>query len=179
MGSTPEGIALVDFNGDGNIDLAVSNDGTNNVSILLGNGSGGFTSSGTYNIASGASGAMSVAVADFNGDGISDLAISNESTNSVSVLLGLATTATSLNSSVNPTTFNGSTTLTATVSPSAATGTVTFFDGATSLGTGTLSSGTASLGVSTLTAGTHSSLRLRMAGIRSTARTRPQLLRRP
>ena len=156
VGTTPEGITLGDFNGDGKIDLAVSNDGGNNVTILQGNGSGGFTASGTYGIASTASGALSLAVADFNGDGISDLAVSNETSNSVSVLLGLGVTTTSLTSSVNPTTFNGSTTLSATVSPTTATGTVTFFDGATSLGTGTLSGGTATLNVTTLTAGTHS-----------------------
>jgi hypothetical protein len=46
-------------------------------------------------------------------------------------------------------------TLTATVSPSAATGTVTFYDGTTSLGTGTLSSGTATLATSFSTTGTH------------------------
>lgn len=46
--------------------------------------------------------------------------------------------------------------LTATVSPSAATGTVTFYDGSTSLGSSTLSSGTATLSVSFSTTGTHS-----------------------
>src|SRR5207245_522918 len=46
--------------------------------------------------------------------------------------------------------------LTVTVSPSTATGTVTFKDGLTSLGTGTLSGGTATLALSTLVAGSHS-----------------------
>ena len=48
-------------------------------------------------------------------------------------------------------------TLTATVSPSTATGTVVFYDGSTQLGTAALSNGTASLPLSnlTLTAGTH------------------------
>jgi len=48
-----------------------------------------------------------------------------------------------------------SVTLTATVSPKAATGTVTFFDGSTSLGSGTLSSGAATLSTK-FAAGTHS-----------------------
>ena len=47
-------------------------------------------------------------------------------------------------------------TFTATVSPAAATGTVEFFDGATSLGTSSLSGGTASLSTATLTVGSHS-----------------------
>jgi hypothetical protein len=46
--------------------------------------------------------------------------------------------------------------LTASVSPSAATGTVTFYDGTTSLGSGTLSSGTATLSTTFSTTGTHS-----------------------
>jgi len=47
-------------------------------------------------------------------------------------------------------------TLTATVSPIAAAGTVTFYDGTTSLGTATLSSGTATLTASFSTTGAHS-----------------------
>jgi hypothetical protein len=46
--------------------------------------------------------------------------------------------------------------LTASVSPSAATGAVTFYDGTTSLGSGTLSSGTATLSTTFSTTGTHS-----------------------
>jgi hypothetical protein len=46
--------------------------------------------------------------------------------------------------------------LTASVSPSAATGTVTFYNGTTSIGTGTLSAGTATLATSFITAGTQS-----------------------
>jgi hypothetical protein len=42
------------------------------------------------------------------------------------------------------------------VTPSTATGTVTFYHGSTSLGTGTLTGGIATLKVSTLTKGTHS-----------------------
>jgi len=47
-------------------------------------------------------------------------------------------------------------TLTATVAPSAATGTVTFFDGPTPLGNGALSGGVATYTVSAIAAGTHS-----------------------
>src|SRR5678816_1549745 len=69
-------------------------------------------------------------------------------------------TATTLASSVNPSVFGQSTTLTATVAqltgPTTPTGgTVTFLDGATSLGTATLSAGTASISTSALAAGSH------------------------
>jgi N-acetylneuraminic acid mutarotase len=61
-----------------------------------------------------------------------------------------------LASSANPSTFGQSVVLTATMSPGAATGTVQFLDGATSLGTAALASGSATLAISTLTAGAHS-----------------------
>ncbi|MGO8758147.1 MAG: Ig-like domain repeat protein [Terracidiphilus sp.] len=65
-------------------------------------------------------------------------------------------TTTTLTSSSASTTTGTSITLTATVSPSAATGTVTFYSGSTSLGSATLSSGTATLTTSFSTAGTYS-----------------------
>ncbi len=68
----------------------------------------------------------------------------------------LTSTTTSLSSSATSTTTGTSVTLTAKVAPSAATGTVTFYDGTTALGTGTLSAGTATLATSFSTAGTHS-----------------------
>ena len=43
VGTGPYGVAVGDFNGDGHADLAVANTDSNTVSILLGNGSGGFT----------------------------------------------------------------------------------------------------------------------------------------
>jgi hypothetical protein len=69
---------------------------------------------------------------------------------------GTTSTSTTLASSTATPAAGASFTLTATVSPSAATGTVTFYDGTTSLGTGTLSSGTATLSTSIATAGTYS-----------------------
>jgi hypothetical protein len=69
---------------------------------------------------------------------------------------GVTSTTTSLASSPNPSAYGQAVTLTATVSPSSATGTVTFHDGPATLGTGTLSKGVATLVVSTLAAGSHS-----------------------
>ena len=65
-------------------------------------------------------------------------------------------TTTSLSSSKNPSKYAESLTFKATVSPSAATGNVEFFNGTTSLGTAALSSGDASLSTSSLAVGTHS-----------------------
>jgi Bacterial Ig-like domain (group 3) len=63
---------------------------------------------------------------------------------------------TSLTSSPNPSRQKQTVTFRATVSPSGATGTVTFLDGSASLGTVNLSGGTAQLATSKLSVGTHS-----------------------
>jgi hypothetical protein len=65
-------------------------------------------------------------------------------------------TTTTLSASLNPSTYGSSVTFTATVSPSAATGTVTFKNGSATLGTGTLSGGKATYGTSTLAVGSNS-----------------------
>jgi len=84
-GFEPVAVAVADFNGDHNLDLAVVNwDGT--VSILLGNGDGSFQPQVTY---AGSSGVLpAILAADFNGDKIPDLAVSSNTGGSVSILLG-------------------------------------------------------------------------------------------
>src|ERR1019366_6337523 len=64
-------VAIADLNGDGKLDLATANSGTNDVSVLLGNGDGTFQAAVIY-----ATGSQptSVAIGDFNGDGKPDLA---------------------------------------------------------------------------------------------------------
>ena len=64
-------------------------------------------------------------------------------------------TTTTLTSSQNPSTLGQSVTFTATVSGTTPTGTVQFFDGASSLGSATASGGIATLTTSALTQGTH------------------------
>ena len=85
VGSTPTTIAVADFDGDGNLDLAIACDNAYSVTILMGNGDGTFKPPATINapIAPDA-----IAVGDFNGDGIPDLAISSHSSNTVATLLG-------------------------------------------------------------------------------------------
>lgn len=69
---------------------------------------------------------------------------------------GTTTTTTTLTPSTSTPTTGSTVVLTATVSPSAATGSVTFYANSASLGTGTLDSGTATLNTSFSTAGTES-----------------------
>src|SRR5215468_8450616 len=85
VGSSPQSVAVGDFNGDGLPDLAVANQSSNNVSVLLGIGDGRFTAAQNFGAGSFP---HSVAVGDFNGDGLPDLAVANRDSNHVSVLLG-------------------------------------------------------------------------------------------
>ena len=78
--------------------------------------------------------------------------LSHEST----AQLVATSTTTTLTSSANPSVYGQSVTFTATVSSSAATGTVTFEDGSTAIGTGTLSGGVATYTTSVLAIGTPS-----------------------
>jgi Bacterial Ig-like domain (group 3)/FG-GAP-like repeat/FG-GAP repeat len=87
VGMQPHGVTVGDFNGDGKQDLAVVNAGSNNVTVLLGNGSGGFAPAAGSPVTVGTF-PLSVAVGDFNGDGIQDLAIANSTSANVVVLLG-------------------------------------------------------------------------------------------
>jgi hypothetical protein len=84
-GEDPSFVAVGDFNGDGKLDLAVTNKTSNSVSILLGNGDGTFRPQAFY---ASQMEPVFVAVGDFNGDGKADLAVSNGGSNSVSILQG-------------------------------------------------------------------------------------------
>jgi len=94
-GANPHAVATADFNGDGFLDLAVANSncpvfpscGPGTISIILGNGDGTFQ--GPSNYSSGTdTDPYALAVGDFNGDNIPDLAVANYATNTVSVMLG-------------------------------------------------------------------------------------------
>ena len=86
-GSNPDAGALGDFNGDGKPDLAVANNSSKNISVLLGNGDGTFGSKTDHDVGLSAYG---VVITDLNGDGkldiVADTAFSLN--NNVSVLLG-------------------------------------------------------------------------------------------
>jgi hypothetical protein len=81
-------VALGDFNGDGKLDLAVTNPGSDQVSILLGNGDGIFQNPVSYSTGASGSHPTAVSAADFNGDGKLDLAVTNLTTETVAILLG-------------------------------------------------------------------------------------------
>jgi hypothetical protein len=88
-GPGPSGLAAVDLNKDGKMDLVVSNiqaDAAHSISILLGNGDGTFQAHRDIN---GGPAPNSITVGDFNHDGNPDIATSNFATvNAVVVNLG-------------------------------------------------------------------------------------------
>jgi hypothetical protein len=88
LGNFADSVAVGDFNRDGNLDIAVSYLQDNDVQVLLGNGSGTFSSAGTYAVGSQP---FWIASGDLNGDGYPDLVTTNTNVNgatgTVSVLL--------------------------------------------------------------------------------------------
>ena len=83
--SSTGSVAIADFNGDGKLDVVVTNVVPGTISIQLGNGDGTFGSPTNY--ATGAD-PWAVAVADMNHDGKLDLAVTATGQNEISVLLG-------------------------------------------------------------------------------------------
>ena len=91
---------VADYNGDGNLDVAVTNDGCDysaaisqtgctlapgSVSVLLGKGDGTFQASVQYPTGYGTWGGTAV---DFDGDGKTDLAVTNQTDTTIGILLG-------------------------------------------------------------------------------------------
>ena len=76
--------AVGDFNGDGNLDMAVGNNGST-IGILLGNGSGGFGTATT--LSTGSDLLDTVVAADLNGDGRPDLIVGGDLDACVGVFL--------------------------------------------------------------------------------------------
>lgn len=87
VGNGPTSVELADFDNNGALDLAVTNYLSNNVTILLNDGDGVFSTKGPGHYATGDN-PISAAVADFNCDGKLDLAVANEGSNDVTFLLG-------------------------------------------------------------------------------------------
>jgi hypothetical protein len=84
LGPNPEAIASGDFNQDGIPDL-IEGDDDGTLMLFLGDGTGNMISAG---VVAHLRSAVSIVVADFNHDGIADVAVSDWRSSSVSILLG-------------------------------------------------------------------------------------------
>jgi hypothetical protein len=81
-----ESMAVADFNGDGNPDVATVGGGTTDaLQVMLGTGRGAFRPAVYYTVGSKP---LTVVAGDFNGDGKPDLAVANSKSSSISILLG-------------------------------------------------------------------------------------------
>lgn len=85
LGTNLSAIVTADFNGDGKLDVAVTDSGGNAVIILLGNGDGTFGVPTTILVGNGPD---AIVAGDFNNDGKLDLAIANFGDNTTTLLLG-------------------------------------------------------------------------------------------
>jgi tetratricopeptide (TPR) repeat protein len=100
VGNNPSSVVVADFNGDGDLDFAVANLGDNSISVFRGNGKGGFTEfrgspfalTNTSTVFE--KGPVAMVTANFRGATNStnnspeiDLAVVNQSTNNVAILL--------------------------------------------------------------------------------------------
>ncbi len=82
-GDQPHSVFSADLDGDGDLDLAVANYLSNNVSILKNNGDGTYQSAVNYGTGDSPT---SVFCADLDGDGDLDLAVANSGSDNVSIL---------------------------------------------------------------------------------------------
>jgi len=84
LGSQPSSNEGGDFDGDGWIDLAIGNIATSSISVLLGNGAGGYLPVATY--PDGAT-PRGVAVLDANGDGHVDIVTANRNSGNLALFV--------------------------------------------------------------------------------------------
>ncbi len=84
VGTGPIIVASGDWNGDGHLDLAVTNYGSNTISILFNNGRGYFAPGSTLVVGNSP---YAIVAGDWNGDGYQDLAVTIVSSGTVAILL--------------------------------------------------------------------------------------------
>ena len=87
-GTAPTAVAIADYDGDGTADLAVANQGSDDVSLFLGGPAGTREAEGSPFAVGHLP--QAVALADLNGDGRADIVAGNPGSQDLSVLLSPA-----------------------------------------------------------------------------------------
>ncbi|MBI4547623.1 MAG: VCBS repeat-containing protein [Ignavibacteriae bacterium] len=87
VGTRPVDVAIGDLNGDRKLDIVTANSTSGDLTLLFGDGKGGFTRSSDTSLIIGPT-AHLVTIADVNNDGKSDLIATQHDTYNVAVLLG-------------------------------------------------------------------------------------------
>ena len=80
-------VAIADFDGDGKLDIAASDQSNGVVQIFKGDGTGAFTATNSYSSGAGTPMPAAVVVADVNKDGHPDLVVANSNGSSIGVLV--------------------------------------------------------------------------------------------
>jgi len=84
VGAGPSAMVAGDFDGDGKMDVATANHDDDNISVLLGDGEGGFADAVNY---AAGDGPVALAAGHFTGDAYLDLAVVNQDDETVSIFL--------------------------------------------------------------------------------------------
>jgi hypothetical protein len=91
VGTDPVSVTVADLNGDGILDMLVTNRGSNDVSVLFGayDAEGHWFATPGPRLKSGGDGPIATTLRDTNGDGVPDLIVTNGTSGTLAVLPGL------------------------------------------------------------------------------------------
>lgn len=83
-GLGPRDIAIADFDNDGRLDAAIVNSDSQDITLTVGDGTGSFDYGATYSVGTLPSG---IEAGDFNSDGVPDMVVSNQLSNTIGLIL--------------------------------------------------------------------------------------------
>jgi Flp pilus assembly secretin CpaC len=87
VGTNPSAVVIADFNGDGNLDFAVANEGDNTISVFAGDALGGFTPfpKSPFALPTTEKGPIALASSTFDNSGKPEIAVLNAATQNIGI----------------------------------------------------------------------------------------------